>query len=514
MQRPHLSAPLGAIAIGLTASGSVNAASNDCLLFDKTLVLPPTDGYAQYFGRGLATDGERVVATAPAGEAEDRAVYVLERDPADGGWFISATLTPDLGPGVGNAAVYADIDGDTLVIGRSWFDDAKVYVYERSGADWDLVQTILPPGGATTFGESVQIDGDRLLVGLPSDDVRAQNAGAIAVYRPGPGGGPGAWVLDEVLRLDDAGSTTERLGEIMHLDGGVLACGLPNRTTSGIEDAGAVVVFEDTGEAFERTATLQSPDPWWVGNFGQSVAVDGDRIAVGAPGEWNNGLIFQDFRSEGRVRIYERNGADDWSLVMEDGPSAQQQVRVGFSVALRGDLLVAGGPFSDWLPNPEVIERQGVVLSFLEDPTDGWVPGEVLLAEELLPADGQFWSPTDYLGWSVAIVGDEVLTGATQVTIPGEPFWPMTGGLYVFDAPVACEPGGGSPIIIPVCGPGPEACPADLDCSGVVDTGDLSILLGGFGGNCQGDINEDDIVDSVDLGFLLGRFGEQCPPNE
>jgi len=52
-------------------------------------------------------------------------------------------------------------------------------------------------------------------------------------------------------------------------------------------------------------------------------------------------------------------------------------------------------------------------------------------------------------------------------------------------------------------------CPADLNDDGVVNTGDLLILLGCWGLPC-GDLDFDGDTDTVDLLALLGAWGE-CP---
>lgn len=53
--------------------------------------------------------------------------------------------------------------------------------------------------------------------------------------------------------------------------------------------------------------------------------------------------------------------------------------------------------------------------------------------------------------------------------------------------------------------------PADLDHNGVVDGGDLGILLGNWGpstgGVAAGDFNEDGAIDGADLGVMLGSWG-------
>ena len=56
-------------------------------------------------------------------------------------------------------------------------------------------------------------------------------------------------------------------------------------------------------------------------------------------------------------------------------------------------------------------------------------------------------------------------------------------------------------------------CPGDVNCDGIVDLGDLTILLSNFGLNGnkdEGDINGDGLIDLGDLTLLLSAFGFSC----
>lgn len=52
----------------------------------------------------------------------------------------------------------------------------------------------------------------------------------------------------------------------------------------------------------------------------------------------------------------------------------------------------------------------------------------------------------------------------------------------------------------------PASIPGDLDGDGVVDSTDLAILLGNWGGRGAADINGDGVVNSTDLGILLSNW--------
>jgi hypothetical protein len=58
-----------------------------------------------------------------------------------------------------------------------------------------------------------------------------------------------------------------------------------------------------------------------------------------------------------------------------------------------------------------------------------------------------------------------------------------------------------------VGGSSPACCPTDLNCDGIVDAADLSVLLGSWGGAGTADFNADGNVNGSDLAILLGAWG-------
>ena len=59
----------------------------------------------------------------------------------------------------------------------------------------------------------------------------------------------------------------------------------------------------------------------------------------------------------------------------------------------------------------------------------------------------------------------------------------------------------------------PSTCLGDIDDNGIINTGDLLMLLADYGclENCSADLNDDSIVNTADLLILLGVYGEVCP---
>lgn len=56
----------------------------------------------------------------------------------------------------------------------------------------------------------------------------------------------------------------------------------------------------------------------------------------------------------------------------------------------------------------------------------------------------------------------------------------------------------------------PPPCPADLTGDGLIDLGDLGILLANFGTGDGGDTDGDSDTDLADLGTVLAAFGTTC----
>src|SRR2546421_695878 len=82
--------------------------------------------------------------------------------------------------------------------------------------------------------------------------------------------------------------------------------------------------------------TLASPNPQLDGNFGQSVAISGTTVVVGAPGETANEAILA-----GNAYVFD---AASGSLVTFTDPNVEARGFFGTSVAISGTTVVVGAP--------------------------------------------------------------------------------------------------------------------------------------------------------------------------
>jgi len=356
-------------------------------------------------------------------------------------------------------AYAVDIDGDVAVVGTK--DTEAAYVFRYDGQLWYL-ETILtdPSSGATPgdkFGQSVGISGDVIVVGAPQSGQHDPPWywGHVIVFRfngsewqyeqrvqgasyPDQGFGQNLAVDGDtlvvgtntgeafifyfdgfnwiwVLRIDDTAGG--RTGESVAVDGDTVAFGAPGDDLHG-PDTGAVLVYRGSGASWNFEAKLGQEDPGGgTPQLGSTVGVSGDVIVAGAP--YDNAATFD----SGSAYVFRRSGSS-WSqedkLVPSDPGS---EYHFGETVAVWGDAAVIGAPDhsgGDGLGMAYVFRRVGV---------SDWVQQAQLSR----------WGPhgSDDLGKAVALSGDTALIG-TDWIVP----WDSDGMAIVYRGLSDCNANG------------------------------------------------------------------------
>jgi len=241
-----------------------------------------------------------------------------------------------------------------------------------------------------------------------------------------------------------------------------------------------------------------------------------------------------------------------FTIPAPDGPFGDTGEHLGTEVAFvgdvngdtRGDIAAAGVNFDNNRGRVRVISGAG-----LDHPTlFGW------------PVDGE--NPGDAFGWSVRSAGDVDGDGVEDVAVgapnfdrvtPGGVVTILSGRAYLYsgadgsliarftgeasigdlfgrsvatadvngdgtrDMIVAAPGNGTGAVYVFFMPPPPPPCPEDLNNDGVVDGGDIAVILNNFGPcpptpccPCLGDLSGDGQVDSFDIAFVLNAFGP-CP---
>jgi hypothetical protein len=194
-------------------------------------------------------------------------------------------------------------------------------------------------------------------------------------------------------------------------------------TVNGNYYQGAAYIFVRSGTNWIQQAKLTAGDGGYNNWFGNSVAISGDTVVVGAPYEGSVGAI-------GAAYVFVRSGGI-WRQQAEMTPPdidtyCRRICAFGYSVAILGGggamSLAVGVP--GWAPRFDGAQVGAVYI--YTGSGNKWSPPQTLTADDGAGGDG--------LGSSVAIVGTpgtvhEVVAGAPYATINGQA---NKGAVYEF----------------------------------------------------------------------------------
>lgn len=288
------------VVVGAWKDDDLGLSSGSAYVFERSSAggwtevakLLPSDGAAKdWFGAASAISGDTVAVGADYHDhfaLQSGAVYLFEPD-ASGRWRQVAELLPgplDTTSGSSLFGASLAMSGDTLVVGASHDDDqangsGAAYVYERDpdGA-WVEVAKLLPSDGGAfdSFGRTVAVSGETVVVGSPSHDDPALAAGAAYVFERSSAG---SWI--EVARLQPSDSEAHQsFGGSVALAGDRLVVGAYNDDQSD-RDAGAAYLFvRDPSGRWNEVVKFLASDGLADDALGLSVAFLGDLILAGA----------------------------------------------------------------------------------------------------------------------------------------------------------------------------------------------------------------------------------------
>ena len=255
-----------------------------------------------------------------------------------------------------------------------------VFVFDESSSGWgqgaELVSAA-PTSGAY-FGYSVALAPGRIVAGAPGAFWPLEVAGTVSVLEEA-----GGWHESAVLSVPGlvAGA---RFGDSVAVEGDRIVVGAP-----GASAGGAAYVFELQQGQWAQTAVLTPSQPEDGDVFGESVALEGSRIVVGAMGDRHT-----DGARRGAVYVFDLVGGA-WTLNTRLGPTAPYG-SLGTSVGLAGSTIVGGAPFgTGWAPYPSAV--------FVWSETGGvWSQDELLH-----PTTGN-----DFFGQSLSLSAERLVVGA------------------------------------------------------------------------------------------------------
>ena len=216
--------------------------------------------------------------------------------------LIPAGLEPNFSESFGLSLA---ISGETVLIGAPDADAPNItaagcaYVFVRNNQKWFRQVNLRPadPQYRGYFGSSVALSGDTAVIGAPAFDDGAYDTGTAYVFiRTGT-----TWSQQEKLIATDGGGQFLYFGSSVAVDGDTAAVGAyPYEPPIG-EGTGAVYVFARSSNSWNQQTKLVADDGLEGDSFGTSIALARDTLLIGAPGSDASGI------NSGAAYVFVRN---------------------------------------------------------------------------------------------------------------------------------------------------------------------------------------------------------------
>jgi hypothetical protein len=251
-----------------------------------TTLHDPAQTFYDLFGESVAVAGETVVVGAPGEGASPGVAYVYVKGAA--GWPATPTVT--LPNPVANAndvfGISVAVSGTTIVVGAG---GNSAYIYAKGVTGWSTTPTVTLQDPAATpndqFGTSVAVSGKTVVVGAYNFN---SAAGVTYVYTKGAAG----WPTTPTVTLQDPAATgRDYFGNSVAVSGTTIVVGAYGTTPGG---AAYIYAKDVTGWPTTPTVTLlaaayMAPGTPAGGAFGLAAAVSGTTAIISALG-YNPGL--------------------------------------------------------------------------------------------------------------------------------------------------------------------------------------------------------------------------------
>ncbi len=403
------------------AQGTVQRFTFDGNAWTRIDQIDEGEGAAEeLFGLTLDVDGDTLAVGAPNDDPtlvleDGGSVSMFER--RDGDWQRVAYLTAPDGLDQDLFGMALDLRKDWLAVGtpraviNGSLDRGAVYLFRRVAGQWTFAQKLVRVGGVRLdlfgFGVAFDENATRLIVGVPGADQGGSDGGAAELYELRNGQWQPTQTLFSPKRLVNGAA-----GLRVALSSQIAVVGSPDADYV-CGNCGTVYVFANGGGSYQYSTGWDPPQATRsVGEFfGNSLAVDGRALVIGAPGA--SGERF--YLAHGAA-YYLADATDTRSELrrfLPDQPA--DDLNFGAGVALFDDVMLIGAPRVNGASGP----MEGRVYRYVID-------GRSIEREALLsPTPAEAYA---FLGRLVAFDGSTVVAGAPGRRSDN----PREGAVYIY----------------------------------------------------------------------------------
>ncbi len=264
---------------------------------EKKLPNPEKTNIEHLFGYSIDIQGDYVVVGALGYDNNKGIAYIYHFNGTE--WEYQANLKASDASNGDNFGIVS-IDGDIITVSAMNYNSGqgKVYVFEKSGAEWsDMTETTSLTTSTPYRIIACTLSGNTIVIGAYDPN----NFRGIAYVYEKTGS---TWSTNPTATLEASDAADGDFFCVPAIDNDVIVIGAPGK------GAGVAYVFEKSGANWHNmteTAKLTSTDAVNGDDFAENIAIEGNNIAIACPGI--NSLT-------GKVYVFEKSGTN-WSDMTE-----------------------------------------------------------------------------------------------------------------------------------------------------------------------------------------------------
>jgi len=304
--------------------------------------------------------------------------------------------------------------------------------FSANSQNWDeIIKTTASDRNASDFyGRSVAIDGDYAIVGAWGEDedvaganTKLESGSAYILHNDN-----GTWSeIQKIVASDRA--VGDNFGYAVDISGDYAIVGAWKEDhdeigNSPMSDAGSAYIFYNDGSSWIETQKIVASDRFDGDYFGQSVAIDGNYIVVGAFNEDEDASGLNSLNNAGSAYIFFNSGviwSEQQKIVASDRSAADY---FGFDVDIDGNYIIVGAYAED----EDATGIGGTLLeagsAYIFENTGMWNELKKIIASDRAPGD--FFGYSVAINLPVAIVGayaeDENAAGTNTLSSAGSAY--------------------------------------------------------------------------------------------
>ncbi len=385
---------------------------------------------SEYFGMTTTISGNIAVVASPENVSDENnsnllskagAAYVYER--VNNVWVQKQKLVASDRAEQDYFGYSLDVEGNYIIVGaKQYREDANgnelnnapgaAYIFEKINNSWMQVKKLIPADAKNGdwIGSSVKLSGNFAFVAAIGSDFNAQgtdsiySAGAIYVFE----NTGNDWVERQKLVANDR-HISAGLGWTMDVSGDYLITGLPfteypENNSNKLIDGGAAYVFKKVNGTWVQDVKLCAPILELGMQYGSIVIIEGDDLFVAATSENGDNYSPAQLAYEGGAVYHYKNVNGAWTFQQRVvAPDRAEDDVFGFGMAVEDDYLLVGSLTSTDTSNQNSITMAGGVYLYSR------INGTWNFTKKIVAPDRVQYG---LFGFSIAVSDSNVVVGA------------------------------------------------------------------------------------------------------